>query len=139
MRGGTLKHNVAHITSAPKWIKLENGAVNSASGILTIGKELSGLLTVGGTTNTVFASGATLDLSANVQPFVQPATMTFAGAVNIVLPDGVCRKTKLISWEAPPADGVTFAVVDGLPQGMKLDLRSDGLYLVRPGMVIIVK
>ena len=65
--------------------------------------------------------------------------MTFAGAVNIVLPDGACRKTKLISWEAPPADGVTFAAVDGLPQGMKFDARSDGLYLVRPGMIIIIK
>ena len=115
------------------------GAVNSASGILTIGKELSGLLTVGGTTNTVFASGATLDLSENASPFVQPSTMTFAGAVNIVLPDGAHGKTKLIAWNEPPADGVTFAAVDGLPQGMKFDARSDGLYLVRPGMIIIVK
>ena len=94
---------------------------------------------MGGAAATSFANGATLDLSANVQPFVQPTTMSFAGAVNIVLPDGACRKTKLISWEAPPADGVTFAAVDGLPQGMKLDVCSDGLYLVRPGMTIIVR
>ena len=115
------------------------GNLNSTSGILTVGDELSGLLTVGGTTNTVFASGATLDLSENASPFVQPSTMTFAGAVNIVLPDGAHGKTKLIAWNEPPADGVTFAAVDGLPQGMKFDARSDGLYLVRPGMIIIVK
>ena len=65
--------------------------------------------------------------------------MTFAGAVNIVLPDGARGKTKLISWSTPPAGSVTFASVDGLPQGMKLDTRSDGLYLVRPGMTIIVR
>ena len=51
----------------------------------------------------------------------------------------ILGKTKLIAWNEPPADGVTFAAVDGLPQGMKFDARSDGLYLVRPGMIIIVK
>ena len=115
------------------------GNLNSTSGILTVGDELSGLLTVGGTTNTVFASGATLNLSENASPFMQPSTMTFAGTVNIVLPDGAHGKTKLIAWNEPPADGVTFAAVGGLPQGMKLDTRSDGLYLVRPGMIIIIK
>ena len=40
---------------------------------------------------------------------------------------------------APPADGVTFAAVGGLPSGMKFRVESDGLYLVRPGMLIIVK
>lgn len=44
-----------------------------------------------------------------------------------------------IMIDLPPADGVTFAAMDGLPQGMKLDVRSDGLYLYRPGMMIIVK
>ena len=51
-------------------------------------------MTVSGTTNTVFASGA---------------TMTFADAV------------------------------EGLPSGMRLMAESNGLYLERPGMVIIVK
>lgn len=56
-----------------------------------------------------------------------------------MLPDGAHGKTKLISWSAPPAGSVTFAAVGGLPYGMKLDARSDGLYLVRPGMMLIVR
>ncbi len=118
-----------------------DGAVDSTVGTLTVGSILSGRVTVGGTTNTVLASGATLDLSANTAPFVQPATMTFAGAVNIALPSGATArgKLKLISWDAPPAEGVTFAAVGELPRNMKLDVRDDGLYLYRAGLVIIVK
>ena len=118
-----------------------DGAVDSTVGTLTVGSSLSGRVTVGGTTNTVLASGATLDLSANTAPFVQPATMTFAGAVNVALPSGATArgKLKLISWDAPPAEGVTFAAVGELPRNMKLDVRDDGLYLYRAGLVIIVK
>ena len=118
-----------------------DGGVDSTVGTLTVGSILSGRVTVGGTTNTVLASGATLDLSANTAPFVQPATMTFAGAVNIVLPaDAEGRgRQKLISWSEPPAEGVTFAAVGGLPRNMKFDARGDGLYLHRPGLVLIVK
>ncbi len=118
-----------------------DGAVDSTVGTLTVGSILSGRVTVGGTTNTVLASGATLDLSANTAPFVQPATMTFAGAVNVALPSGAAArgKLKLISWDAPPAEGVTFAAVGELPRNMKLDVRDDGLYLYRAGLVIIVK
>ncbi len=67
--------------------------------------------------------------------------MTFAGAVNILLPAdaGSRGKQKLISWNEPPAEGVTFAAVGGLPSGMIFRAENDGLYLVRPGMMIIVK
>lgn len=44
-----------------------------------------------------------------------------------------------IMIDLPPADGVTFAAVGGLPYNMKFDARGDGLYLYRPGMMIIVK
>ena len=117
------------------------GNLNSNDGTLTVDKELSGLLTVGGVTNTVFASGATLDLSSNSAPFVQPATMAFAGEVNVLLAPGAEDRgaQKLVSWSAPPAEGVTFAAVGGLPQGTRFAIMEDGLYLTRPGMVIIVK
>lgn len=142
VRNGAYVHS-----SVPSTISelLGDGAVTmSANSTNTVTRRLSGRLDIGAASDSSvlrLADGATLDLSANAASFVQTSGTEFAGEVKVALPSGAAAmaKTKLISWSAPPAEGVTFSVVGGRPRGARLELRSNGLYLVRPGMMLIVR
>lgn len=124
---------------------LGDGAVTmSANSTNTVSRRLSGRLDIGAASDSSvvkLADGATLDLSANEEPFVQTSGTVFAGEVKVALPSGVAKmgRTKLISWSEPPEECVTFSATGTSPRVVRFESRSDGLYLYRPGMMIIVK
>ena len=124
---------------------LGDGAVTmSANSTNTVSRRLSGRLDIGAASDSSvvkLADGATLDLSANEEPFVQTSGTVFAGEVKVALPSGVAKmgRTKLISWSEPPEEGVTFSAAGTSPRHVRFESRSDGFYLYRPGMMISVK
>ena len=122
----------------------EGSVTMSANAIVSVRERLSGRLAIPAGTDSSkvqLAAGAELDLSANRGPFVQTTSTKFLGAVNVRLPgDGNSHgHTRVIAWEAPPAEaGVTFAAV-GNTRPVKFLVEPDGLYTKSRVMVIFVR
>lgn len=122
------------------------GAVTVAPGsVLTVKKSLSGLVGIAGTDGAenavVLADGATLDLSANTEPFIQPASMAYAGVVKVVPPGKkvFCGRLQLVSWEQPPLDPAVRFEAEGVDRPMWFRLAEDGLWIDMSGTMIYVR
>ncbi len=113
--------------------------------VLTVTESLAGTLSVaetaGSTSAVTMAAGATLDLSENTVPFVQPASMKYAGLVQVVPPGRKVYfgRKQLIAWTQPPADeGVEF-VSSGTARPLKFLIEPNGLWIDMTGTMIFVR
>ena len=134
----------SEVNSTIRALTGEGSVTMSANAVVSVTERLSGRLMIdaGADSSEVqLADGAELDLSANLEPFVQTASTKFLGAVNVRLPgDGNAHgHRRVVAWEAPPAEEeVTFAAV-GNTKPVKFLVEPDGLYTQSRTMVMFVR
>ena len=103
---------------------LQNGSTLDLSGRTVVWKTTSDC--TGGANEVTFAANATI-------------TVSLAGR-EISFPNGGQRGLKIIDWETNPPDSTTKFKLDAeaRAQGYSFVKREDGLYLTKPGWVILI-
>ena len=140
--GATLEVQIA---SAVERLSGEGAVTVAPNVVLTVTESLAGTLNIAstaGSTNAVtVASGATLDLSQNTAPFVQPASLRYLGQVQVVPPGRKVYfgRKQLIAWAQPPVDEAVTFVSAGMTRPLQFSVEASGLWIDMSGTIIFVR